>query len=62
VGPDDFTISQRSQRYGMTFAGFALDPVVAADPQTGRYLVAYYFQDETSDLPTYVRPVVTATG
>jgi len=62
VGPDDFTISQRSQRYGTTFAGFALDPVVAADPATGRYLVAYYFQDETPDLPTYVRRVVTATG
>jgi hypothetical protein len=62
VGPDDFTISQRSQRYGTTFAGFALDPVVASDPATGRYLVAYYFQDETPDLPTYVRRVVTATG
>jgi hypothetical protein len=59
VGPDDFIVSQR---YGTTFAGVALDPAVAADPATGRYLIAYYFQDDTSDLPTYVRRVVTATG
>jgi len=62
VGPDDFTISQRSRPYGVPVDGPALDPAVAADPGTQGYLVAWWSDDRQTGDPAYARRVVTATG
>jgi len=60
VGPDDFTISQRSRPAGVPIDGRALDPAVAADPAAGSFMVAWWADDVVPGDPAYARRVDSA--